>query len=172
VRGPKIPAKATYAVTALMIRPTRSISARRIDRSSRSPPSRPRESGRFDAHLKETMRRRFAAFTCRGVSLTMTAQWRDNRGEYCRPAKAARPAAGREHGPRSHAIAGVPQNIRGRTKPRPAIPIRGEPQGRGERHAAPEPGLRETRCSPDTDGRMIALSAATGTDCQGFGGGK
>src|SRR5581483_3469059 len=124
----------------------------------------------FDAHLKEPMKQTMQHLTCRGVSYyggsaagnVPTASQDLQGGEDKRLAESDAEVTTQN--------AGVPQNIvTGKAKPGDPNPVvdHKEPAPTA---AAIDPNCVKRLFAPTSDGRLIALSAATGLICPGFGG--
>ena len=169
VRGPDDPGEATYEVTPLMIDGTVFICTPHslviaLDAVSG------REKWRFDPHLKQTSKLTTQHLTCRGVT-------------YFDGSSVAAPAAQPSDGATSSdaerlaasaaevttGSAGVPQNVvTGQARPGAVNPVvNRKAPGTGP---ATDPSCVRRLFAPTSDGRLIALSAATGKICPGFGG--
>ena len=191
IRGAKDPGETTYEVTPLVFDDTMYICTP-FSTVIALDPVTGAEKWRFDPMLKEPALQTTQHMTCRGVSYFDGTKAPQNTAtppattdpEATAPADTtpAAPAPAAPSGSTTEAdrlaasaaevttqAAGVPQNIvTGAAK-------EGDPNPEVDRKAAtaattPTPGCEKRLFVPTSDGRLIAISAASGTICPGFGG--
>ena len=169
VRGSNDPHESTYEVTPLMVDNTVYICTPH-DLVIALDPVTGHEKWRFDPHLKEPPHQIMQHLTCRGVSYYdgSAAAPQPTASAAPDPATEAKRLAASEAEVTTKAAGVIENVIAGVAKP-------GEPNPLVDRkevsNTVPvDPSCIKRLFAPTSDGRLIALSAATGMICPGFGG--
>jgi quinoprotein glucose dehydrogenase len=167
IRGPGDPVETTYEVTPLMVDNTVYICTPH-DLVIALDAVTGKEKWRFDPKLKQPNRQTTQHMTCRGVS------YFDGAANAPQASASAAPTPEDKLVSESAAdvtteAAGVPQNVvTGQAKKGDPNPVVNRKEA--AKTVATDPTCVKRLFAPTSDGRLIALSAATGKICPGFGG--